>query len=435
MQKMIYETARAYLDNAARKGIVLGLTVMEELLKRLGNPEENLRIVHIAGTNGKGSILTYIEQIFLASGYSTGRYVSPAVGAYEERFLLDGKPVEKASIPHLVDQVKAAAERMEQETGLVPTVFEIETAMAFLLFKEAKVSLVLLETGMGGRQDATNVIKKPFLSVIASVSMDHMGVLGTSLREIASEKAGIIKDGCDTLLYPVNEKDVKEVIYETCKKKNSTCYEVDGSLIQIMKEGFDGSSFAYGKYRKLEIFLPGRHQIYNAVTAVEAVERLKKWFCINEFHIEEGLRRARWKARLEKISDKPLIYLDGAHNEDAAKRLGEFVGKHFSEKRILAVAGVLADKEYDKVMSHVLPYAEKAATITPHNPRALPSSFLMETAKKYCEEVTDAGSVKNGLRWALSEAKDDDVIVIFGSLSFMGEIGDYYGEISKNYKS
>lgn len=432
---MTYETARDYLDHAAKKGIVLGLTVMEELLKRLGNPEENLQIVHIAGTNGKGSILTYIEQIFVAGGYFTGRYVSPAVGNYEERFLLNGEPVDKAKIPILVEKVKMAAEQMAEETGLVPTVFEIETAMAFLLFKEEKVALVLLETGMGGRLDATNVVKKPLLSIIASVSYDHIGVLGNSLREIASEKAGIIKEGCDTLFYPENPQEVKKVIYKTCRDRNSFCHEPDVSCLKIMEERLDGGIFAYGKYRKLQISLPGRHQIYNAMTAVEAVEVLKKWFCIGEFHVEEGLRRAKWRARLEKICDRPLIYLDGAHNEDAAKWLGEFLGRHFADKRVLAVVGVLADKEYDKVLCRVLPYVEKTATITPDNPRALSSASLMETAKKYCREVTDAGTVKNGLLWALSEAKEEDVIVLFGSLSFMGEIGAYYGELSKNHQS
>lgn len=435
MQEMTYETAREYLDHAAKKGIILGLTVMEELLRRLHNPEKSLRMVHIAGTNGKGSILTFMEQIFLSSGYHTGRYVSPAVGVYEERFLIDGKAIGKEAIPSCVEKVKKAAEQMEQETGFVPTVFEIETAMAFLLFQEAKVSIVFLETGMGGRLDATNVIEKPLLSVIASVSHDHLGVLGNNLTEIAVEKAGIIKDGCDTLLYPMNPEEVKNVMYRTCQDRKSICHEVDLNRLDVIEERPDGSIFSYGRYKKLEIALPGKHQIYNAATAVEAAEILKKWFCVSEFHIEEGLRRARWQARLEKISEKPLIYLDGAHNEDAAKRLGEFVNTHFREKRVVAVAGVLADKEYDKIMSHVLPYAAKTATVTPDNKRALSSQELLGTVKKYCPDAIDAKTVENGLIWALSEAGKEDVILIFGSLSFMGEIREYYGKISKNYQA
>lgn len=435
MQEMTYEKARDYLNHAAKKGIILGLTVMEELLKRLDHPEKSLRVVHIAGTNGKGSILTYMEQIFLASGYSTGRYVSPAVGAYEERFLLNGKPIDKDAIPACVEKVKKAAALLEEETGYTPTVFEIETAMAFLFFQEAKVSIVFLETGMGGRLDATNVIEKPFLSVIASVSHDHLGILGNNLTEIAIEKAGIIKESCNTLLYPMNPEEVKRIIYDTCREKGSICHEVDLSRLKILEEGIDGSVFSYGRYQKLEIALPGRHQIYNAVTAVEAVEILKKWFCISEFHIEEGLRQARWQARLEKISEKPLIYLDGAHNEDAAKRLGEFVAAHFREKRVLALVGVLADKEYDKIMAHVLPYVSKTATMTPDNERALSSKELLKTVKKYCKDAIDVKTVKQGLDWALEEAGEDDVVLIFGSLSFMGEIREYYGKISKNYQA
>lgn len=432
MLEMTYQEARAYLDQAAKKGIVLGLQVMEELLQRLGNPQETLRIVHIAGTNGKGSILSYIENIFLASGYRVGRYVSPAVGDYEERFLLDGKPIQKEQIPLLAEKVRQAAEAMEQETGLAPTVFEIETAMAFLCFQEAKVQLLLLETGMGGRLDATNVITKPFLSIIASVSMDHMGALGNTISEIAMEKAGIIKGHCDTLLYPKNPSPVREQIEKVCKEKESHLHLVQEEKLRIQTESPSGSIFSYGRYKKLEIYLPGRHQIYNAATAVEAVEILKKWFCISEFQVEEGLRRTRWKARLEKLSEKPLLYLDGAHNRDGAAKLAEFLAEHFKERRILAVTGVLADKEYDVIMGTVLPYVKKTAVFATDNPRALDSKTLAETARKYCNEVVDAENPKRALSWAFEEAKKEDVILVFGSLSFMEEMRECYEEISKD---
>lgn len=432
MSKMNYQEARAYLDQAAKKGIVLGLSVMEELLKRLGDPQESLRVVHIAGTNGKGSILSYIENIFLASGYRVGRYVSPAVGDYEERFLLNGMPIPKEQIPLLVSKVRQAAVAMERETGLVPTVFEIETAMAFLRFQEAKVQLLLLETGMGGRLDATNVILKPLLSIIASVSMDHMGALGNSLSEITMEKAGIIKEHCDTLLYPKNPSSVLELIEKVCEEKKSNLHTGTEEKLRIQIESPSGSIFSYGRYKKLEIFLPGRHQIYNAATAVEAVEILKKWFCISEFQVEEGLRRTRWKARLEKLREDPLLYLDGAHNRDGAEKLAAFLEQHFKERRIFAVTGVLADKEYDVIMGTVLPYVEKTAVFTTENPRALDSVTLAETAKKYCKEVIDAKNPKAALSWALCQAKREDVILVFGSLSFMEEIRECYEEISKD---
>lgn len=418
---MNYEEAREYLNHASKKGIVLGLFVMEELMKRLGNPERSLKTVHIAGTNGKGSILTYIEQIFLKAGYHTGRYVSPALGGYENRFLIDGNGVEKEKIPGLVEQVKNAAKQMETEVGVTPTVFEIETAMAFLCFKEAGSDIVLLETGMGGRLDGTNIIEKPLLSIIASVSMDHMHVLGNTLTEIAMEKAGIIKEGCDVLLYPKNPEEVKAVIQKTAKEKHSKLFLVEQPLT-IQEETPEGSVFSYGVYDRMEIALPGRHQIYNAATALEAVTILKAHYNIEETHIKNGLKETRWSGRLEKIGDNPSIYLDGAHNEDAAKRLAEFIGRHFVGKRILAVTGVLADKEYEKMMRLVLPYVSKTAVITPENPRALESSKLASIAQKYCPDVLDAGNINDGIAWAKAEAQEDDVVIIFGSLSFMDEM-------------
>lgn len=422
-QTMSYEEARNYLNKAAKKGIVLGLSVISELLDKLGKPQEGLRIVHIAGTNGKGSILSYLEQIFLVSGYHTGRYVSPAIGGYENRFLIDGKPVSKEWICEFVAEIREAVDLMEKEGHPLPTVFEIETAMAFLCFRKAKSEVVLLETGMGGRLDATNVIEKPLLSIIGSVSMDHMAALGPDLTSIAKEKAGIIKEGCDTLLYPKNPPEVENVIRQEAGLKKSHLYEIPMDSVRIREEGTEGSIFSYRHYPKLSIQLPGEHQIYNAAVAVEAIQILKKWFCISEFQVEEGLRRTRWSARLEKISDKPLIYLDGAHNKDGAKALARFLKEHFQGKKILAVMGVLADKEYDKIAAQVLPMAAETAVITPDNPRALQSSVLKETAMQYCSHVTDAGTPKEGLAWLKQEAHPEDVGIVFGSLSFMDQLG------------
>ena len=425
---MTYEEAREYLNRASKKGIVMGLTVMEKLMKRLHNPEKSLPIVHIAGTNGKGSILAYLEQIFLCAGYHTARYVSPALGAYENRFLLDGKGVAKEKIPYLVSRVREAAEEMERETGLTPTVFELETAMAFLCFADAGADIVLLETGMGGRLDGTNVIESPLLAIIASVSMDHMHVLGNTLSEIAGEKAGIIKEGCDVLLYSENPMEVRQVIETVCQEKKAPFYEP--TTVKDRNETADGAVFTYKNYANLKIFLPGGHQIPNAVTAVEAAEILKKQYRIDEKHIREGLSATRWNGRLEKISEKPLIYLDGAHNEDAARRLAEFLSIHFPSRRILAVTGVLADKEYEKMMSLVLPHVFKTAVITPDNPRALAGSELLDTVKKYCKDCFDAGTITEGLEWAKKEAGTDDVVIIFGSLSFHDQIGGRDGALS-----
>jgi dihydrofolate synthase/folylpolyglutamate synthase len=294
--------------------------------------------------------------------------------------------------------------------------------MAFLCFQRAKVAVVLLETGMGGRLDATNVIEKPLLSIIASVSMDHMGALGNTLSEIAGEKAGIIKEGRDTLLYPGNPQEVEQVIRKECEKKHSTLHLIDTVRIRNKKERADGSSFSYGRYQKLELNLPGSHQIYNAVVAVEAIEILKKWFCISEFQVEEGLRRTKWRGRLEKISDQPLIYLDGAHNIDAAEQLAHFLKEQFAGRRILGVMGVLADKEYEKIVARIFPMISRAATITPKNPRALDGEALRKTILPYCPDVTYLGAPDQAIKWIKEEAGPEDVGIIFGSLSFMDQL-------------
>ena len=430
-----YEEAREYLLSAEKKGMVLGLSVMKELLKRLGNPEKELQIVHIAGTNGKGSILSYLEQIFLTAGYHTGRYVSPALGAYEERFLLDQKPVSRERICVWVSKIKKVVEEMEQEKEPLPTIFEIETAMAFLCFQEAEVSVVLLETGMGGRLDATNVIEKPLLSIVASVSMDHMAFLGDNLTAIAKEKAGIIKRDCDTLLYPDNPTKVKEVILNTCQERNSRLFEIDLDEIRLLEENKEGSQFAFLQYSKLTVLLPGFHQVLNAAVAVKAAEILKKSYVIKDIQIEKGIRETRWRARLEKVSDKPLIYLDGAHNPDGAKQLSLFIQKHFRDRKVFGLMGVLRDKEYDVIAKQVLPLMEEVVTITPDHPRALEGEVLKQTALKYCKKVTCINNPRKAMEWLKEQVSQEDVIIAFGSLSFMDQIGDFNGALSENNRA
>lgn len=431
-QSLTYEEAREYLDQAAKKGIVLGLSVIRELMDGLGNPQDQLKIVHIAGTNGKGSILAYLEQIFLEAGYHTGRYVSPALGEYENRFLLDGKPMPKQWVNQFVKQIKSVIDDMKKKDHPLPTVFEIETAMAFMAFNKAKVSVVLLETGMGGRLDGTNLIKKPMLSILSSISMDHMAVLGESLEQIAKEKAGIIKEGCKTLLYPGNQTEVVHVIRKECEEKNSSFHEIKLDDITVIKNESESSEFSYSHYSNLFIHMPGDHQIYNAVTAVEAIEQLKEWFPIDDRQVAMGLKKTYWPARLEKVSDSPIIYLDGAHNEDGAKKLAVFLREHFEGRRILGVMGVFADKEYEKIAKQVLTLVEKAAVITPNHKRALDGRILRETALSYCSDVTFAGSPEDGVSWIQKEAQKDDVVIIFGSLSFMDKMGEMYGTVPKD---
>jgi dihydrofolate synthase/folylpolyglutamate synthase len=427
-----------YLDEIKKYGSVLGLDVIRELLNRMGNPQDQLKVIHIAGTNGKGSILAMLESVLLRSGYRTGRYHSPVLFDVKEAFQINEQwiPVEK--LCQQVTKVKAAADSMVKDGFPHPTSFEVETAVAFSYFYDEKVDVVLLETGMGGRLDATNVAAHPLVEILASISMDHMQFLGDSIEKITREKAGIIKEDSDVILYPSQEVICEEV-QKICRERHANLHMAQKDRVRILRQDIEGQSFSYlstqgNYYEKITIPLLGEHQIYNAVTALEVLECLKKYFCMGIFEIEEGFLRTSWPGRLEVIAKNPLIIRDGAHNEDAAKRLAQFLEKNFTNKKIFYIMGVLGDKEYQKILKIMSPYADDLYTVTPNNKRALPAEDLAACARKDYARVHAVGKVKDAILAALEEAGADDVIFIFGSLSFMKETEDLRkdGTISKS---
>lgn len=412
---------REFLDKIGQKGSIYGLDTIRSLLDRLGNPQERLKIVHIAGTNGKGSILTMIESVMLLCGYHTGKYISPCVGAYGEQFLYDQKPIQEEQLLDYMEKIKVVSEQMRKEGQPLPTLFEVETALAFFYFAEKKADIVLLETGMGGLLDATNVITHPILTIFSSISMDHMNFLGNSIEEIAKKKAGIIKENCPVVCYG-SEKKAVEVVKETAKKKHSPFYLVDKSEITILEETYERQKFFYSGHGEYRISLLGEHQIYNAATAVLALEQLGKFYHLPDEKKRRGLFLARWPARLELVKKSPLIFLDGAHNEDAAKYLANFIQKHFTNREIIYIIGVLADKEYKKMIRQTASLAKYIFTITPNNPRALDAKSLADEVRLENSQVRAAESLRRAYLEAKRMAKSEDVIFIFGSLSFMAEI-------------
>lgn len=412
---------KQFLDKMGKKGSVYGLDTVRELLRRLGNPQEKLNIVHIAGTNGKGSILTMIETVMLECGYHTGKYISPCIGAYGEQFLYDQNPIQKERLLVYMEKIKVVSEQMGKEGLPLPTVFEIETALAFLYFVDQKVDIVLLETGMGGLLDATNVVEHPILTIFSSISMDHMNFLGNSMEEIARQKAGIIKENCPVICYMSDERAV-EVIRQEAKKKNSPFYLVDNTKINLLEENYEMQRFSYANSGEYTIYLPGEHQVYNAVTAILALWHLGKIYHLPEEKRRLGLLHTKWSARLELVKKEPLIFLDGAHNEDAAKYLSNFIQKHFTNKRIIYIIGVLADKEYKKMIRQTASLAEYIFTITPDSPRALDAKILEQEVKKENAHVKAMDTLKSAYLEAIKMAGREDVIFIFGSLSFMSEI-------------
>ena len=427
------------IEELKKRGSVPGLDAIEGLLEELGHPEDNLKIVHIAGTNGKGSIFAYLSSILIAAGFKVGRYISPTISCYEERFQINGKYITKDKLARLYNIVEEAMKREEEKTGLKPTLFEVETAISFLYFKEEEVDYALIEVGMGGRMDATNVIRHPELTVISSISYDHQAFLGDTLEEISWQKAGIIKESCPVVLSE-NSDEVCKVIEQEAKKKKVKCIEIEPTDYEVLSETPYGSTFLW-KEQRYETKLPGRHQVSNAVTALAASEYLfrkdyeknnarkaiaKK---LDEMNVKSaqqgGIIRTCWPGRLEVLKKEPLFYRDGAHNPDGAKKLAAFLQKYFTNKKIIYIMGVLKDKEYKKMLRYLMPMAKEVYVFKPKIERGLSAQILADTIKEVANvSVTIESDVNAAVFRALDTAKPDDVLVACGSLSFMEEMED-----------
>ncbi|MFR2774606.1 MAG: bifunctional folylpolyglutamate synthase/dihydrofolate synthase [Anaerostipes sp.] len=423
---MNYEEAMDFIEHTNKFGSVLGLDNIRELLDRLGNPQDRLRVVHIAGTNGKGSILAFLAGTFRESGYRAGRYVSPATFSYEERFRINEENISKEDLCFYMEKIKKVCKEMVEDGKPHPTIFEIETALSFLYFLDKKVDVVLLETGMGGRLDATNVVKRPICTVIASIGMDHMQYLGNTIEEIAGEKAGIIKEGCPVVSYD-NGTKVNEIIRARAEEKHCPYVFVNREGIRILEETLNGQSFTYrssqGKwYEKISIPLLGSHQIQNASTALEVLDVIRNYYCISQFQTEEGFKKTVWKGRIEILSEHPAIICDGAHNPDGAGSLVRFLQNNFTNQRIIYIIGVLSDKDYDQMMRILVPCAWRVYTVEPDNPRALPSEELAACIAKYHKDVHIRERLYSCLKEVREQAGEDDVIVICGTLSFQNEL-------------
>lgn len=423
---MNYQETLEYMESLQGIGIIPGLSGITALCAELGNPQESLSFVHIAGTNGKGSVLAYISTVLKCAGYRVGRYLSPVIKEYREKIQVDGRPIFKQALCDCMERVEEACKRIMEKGHPHPTAFEVETAAAFLYFQEKDCDIVVLETGMGGREDATNLIHNTKIAVLTSISMDHMQYLGKSLTEIAFHKAGIIKEGCHVISV-VQEPEVLSVLERESHDKGAV-FTVAGEALKI-RYGLEKQKFSYvdsrgRRYENLEIALAGKHQIENAVLAVEAIGRLEEYgYPVKEDQLRRGLLATEWPGRFQIVGKKPLFVLDGAHNEDAAKKLADSVRFYFTNKRIIYIMGMLRDKEYENVIAETYAYADQIITLTPpENPRALPALNLAEAVREYHPRVTAAGSLEEAVEMAYLLAGREDVILAFGSLSYLGRL-------------
>ncbi|MCR5792408.1 MAG: bifunctional folylpolyglutamate synthase/dihydrofolate synthase [Lachnospiraceae bacterium] len=417
---MTYQEAIGYIEELNKLGSVLGLDTTRELLNRIGNPEQSLSFVHVAGTNGKGSVCTYIESILREAGYGVGRYISPVIMDYREKIQFNGEWISKEEVAIYVTKIEEACRQMLADGLPQPTAFEVETAMSFLFFKEKKCDIVILETGMGGRMDSTNVIPAPLLAVITPIGRDHMQFLGNTIEEIAAEKAGIIKKGC-VVVSAEQEPKVEEVLAAQCKKEDVPLYFVRKSSLHD-DISLEGACFVYDE-QSYHTRMLGKFQADNARLAILSAKSLRKHFPITDDHIRAGIEKAYWPGRVELLSKEPMVILDGAHNTDGAEALKETLQAIFEDKRTyIGVMGIFADKEYPDVVKTLAPLFDCMYLFRPNHPRGLNCNILQEEVRKYVAQSECCENVTFAYQKAKTAATKNDVIVIFGSLSFQKEL-------------
>lgn len=426
-----YDEAMNYIKNTAKFGSNLGLSRTEKILELLGNPHKKLKCIHIAGTNGKGSTTVMITSILLEAGYNVGMYTSPYLQEFEERIQINGKNIDKSDLSSIITRVAEVVDEVVKLGFDHPTEFEIITCAMFLYFCEKKVDYAVVEVGLGGRLDSTNVIE-PVISVIASISYDHMHILGNTLREIALEKAGIIKSGVPVVLYP-QEDEVTEVIESVCHKSESALIKVpedsveftgvstdtfnDGKTVQCLKISAGSRKYS------LQLSLLGKHQLLNSACVLYTIEELRKrGLSIKDEHIVEALRKVCWPGRLEVLRRNPLVVIDGAHNIDGITKLAESVDVYFKYDNIVLVLGILADKQVEDMIKVIVPKASRVITVTPHSERAELSKELALVVRKYNENVESFDDYEAAYNKALEYCDCNSLLLISGSLYMIGDM-------------
>lgn len=426
---MKYEDAIAYIEECNLLGSIPGLDSIKALTEKIGNPQDDLTFIHVAGTNGKGSVSSFIGTVLQVAGLKVGRYVSPTIFSYRERFQINGKMIGKKELGEEMAIIKAACDALVLEGKPHPTSFEIETALSFHYLKKKNCDIVILETGMGGTLDATNIIKNPLLCVLTSISMDHMQFLGESLSEIAAHKCGIIKEGT-CVVSTTQAETVENVLVDTCQKKNAKLIWTDVTTAEPIRTrkavtpSLEKQAFVF-EGESYEISLLGRYQIENAAIAVKVLHTLRTmgYEKLTVDKIKKGLLDTKWRGRFEVIGKKPYFIVDGAHNVAAAKKLAESIRFYFTNRKIVYIIGMFRDKEYDKVIQITAPLASQIITVaTPGNPRALSAVDLAKAIREVNPCVTSADSLEEAVEMSYLFADKDSVIIGFGSLSFLGDL-------------
>ena len=417
---MNYVEAMAFLDSTKKYGSIPGLDSIRNLMNELGNVQDQLNIIHIAGTNGKGSVGAILSTVYTLGGWKTGRFCTPDVFSYEEEFTINDAPISRERLAEVFEKVKEACERLIGRGLPHPTRFEVETAAAFLWMWEEQTDIVILETGMGGSLDATNLIRRPLVSVFTSVGMDHEAYLGDTLEKIAETKAGIIKEGCPGVS-AWQDPRVQNVLERSAKEKGSEIIFAEKEMAKDVRQEPDGICFSYGQYKNIKLALNGRFQVQNGACALEVIRCLEPAFPVSEETIRKSFSWVCLPGRLEKIAGNPEVYIDGAHNPDAARKLRETLDADFTNRQIIYIMGVLKDKDYEEIADIMLGEDDFVITVTPDNPRALDGLTLMDTLREKGYHAVNGACLKDALELAFHLCTEQDMILAFGSLSYLKE--------------
>lgn len=416
---MNYSQAVDYIHSRLKFGIKPGTERIEKLCALLGNPQERLKFIHVAGTNGKGSVCAMLSCICREAGLKTGLFTSPYVVDFRERITVDGQYIPKDELARIITQIEPLAAQIEEITE-----FEIITAAALVYFENQKCDMVVLEVGLGGRFDSTNIIKHPKCSVICKIALDHTNILGDTIEKIALEKCGIIKQSCKVVSYPLQEDDALSVIMEQTARKECKLYIPNSSAVSVISESIYGTEISYGD-AIFEVPFPGEHQVYNALTAIECAKQLG----FTDKIIANGIKKAFLPARTQIICRKPLVIIDGGHNPNGISALAKLLDRHMPNTKKIFIMGMLADKSVEEAAKLILPKAHKVLAVTPDNPRAMSASDFAQIALKYCTNVACCDGVEQACKNALALCPADGAIICCGSLYLAGELINAFNKI------
>ena len=421
---MTYEEALSYIHSICWKGSKLGLDRTRELLGKLNDPQKELKFIHIAGTNGKGSTAAMLSSILEEAGYRVGLYTSPFINRFNERMQVNHQPIPDEELAALTEYVRPHADAMADS----PTEFELITALAMVWFARQKCDIVVLEVGMGGELDSTNIIDVPEAAVIAAMGMDHVKELGPTMADIARAKAGIIKEGGRVVSYGGNP-EADEVIAAVCRARNASLCQPDFSAIVPGDFSLEGQTFSYKGWRGLRIPLVGAYQMNNAAVVLETVEVLRqRGWSVSDEAVRQGLADTRWPARFEVLRRDPVFIVDGGHNPHGIRATAESLRRLFPGRKITFVTGVMADKDVEHILGLIVPLADQFFTVRPDNPRAMDAGELARRIEAMGAKATACASVRDGVDRAIQAEGPHGVACALGSLYMSGEVRSCFGK-------